>query len=284
VHDPRTRTLTLPLATGFGAIGHELVHDLDWQSARDYAGKAGTYATDNAWRGSRTQPIAAPLARLAEFVPLGVTNTAYTIEARRPAELLARGTDWFLASALARQGRMHGALTAVQDGWVRGYASAVGPAAFADHDAALAALFDVMPTLAVRAAPARRPAAETEADLGSIARAAWFTPMPTADSLARPTPWGLLPEPTGATCSPVARLRLGALASTARQVARGFVEPRVWRGMRRWARTADTTGMAPDARMLRRAVLGSPVNPAVVDSAKAAWTAVAWHSLPCLAA
>ena len=150
VHDPRTRTLTLPLSTGFGAVGHELMHDLDWQSARDYANRRGTYATDNAWRGSRTQPIAAPLARLAEFVPASSAN-AYLQEARRPAELLARGADWFLAAALARKGRMNGALSAVQDSWVRGYASAAGPVAFGDHGAALSALFDAMPMLAARA-------------------------------------------------------------------------------------------------------------------------------------
>ncbi len=283
VHDPRTRTLTLPLATGFGAVGHELMHDLDWQSARDYAGRAGTYATDNASRGARVQPIAAPLARLAEFVPVGSLSTAYATEARRPAELLARGADWFLASALARQGRMHGALTAVQDGWIRGYASAAGPAAFGDHDAALSALFDLMPTLAVRAAVPPRSDAEREPDLGTIARAAWFTPMPTADSLAAPQSALRLPSLTASTCSPVARLRLAPMLGTAREVAAGFVEPRVWRGMRRWARVTDADALTIDARALRLAVLGAPVNPIVIDSARAAWATAAWRSLPCLA-
>jgi hypothetical protein len=283
VHDPRTRTLTLPLATGFGAVGHELMHDLDWQSARDYAGRAGTYATDNASRGARLQPIAAPLARLAEFVPVGSVSSAYSTEARRPAELLARGADWFLASALARHGRMHGALTAVQDGWIRGYASAAGPAAFGDHDAALSALFDLMPTLAVRAAVPPRSDAEREPDLGTIARAAWFTPMPTADSLAAPRSAMRMPMLAAPSCSPVARLRLAPMLGTAREVATGFVEPRVWRGMRRWARTADPATLVTEARALRLAVLGAPVNPTVIDSARAAWTAAAWRSLPCLA-
>ena len=284
VHDPRTRTLTLPIATGLGAVGHELMHDLDWQSARDYAGREGTYATDNAWRGPRNLPIAAPLARLAEFVPLGTTTSAYTTEARRPAELLARGADWFLASALARQGRTNGALTAVQDGWIRGYASAAGPAAFGDHAAALSALFDVMPTLAVRATVAARSDAEREPELGTIARAAWFAPMPAADSLAAAREPLLIPEGTAASCSPVARLRLAPMQSTAREVAAGFVEPRVSRVMRRWARTVDGTQLSPDARMLRLGLLGAPVNPAVIDSAKLVWIAAAWRSLPCLTA
>lgn len=286
MHDPRSRTLTLPLATGFGAVGHELIHDLDWQTARDYANRHGTYATDNAWRGARNQPIAAPLARLAEFVPVGSTPTPYTTEARRPAELLARGADWFLAIALARQGRMHGALTAVQDGWIRGYASAAGPAAFGDHGAALTALFDAMPALSVRSHVVPRSDAESEADLGAIARAAWFTPVPVPAAGVMPTAAmpHLIPGAPGLSCSPVARLRLAPLRATAREVAAGFIEPRVTRSMRRWARAADTAQLTPAAGFLRLALLGAPVNPAVIDSARAVWVATAWRALPCLAA
>lgn len=284
VHDPRTRTLTLPLATGFGAVGHELMHDLDWQSARDYANREGTYATDNAVRASLAQPIAAPLARLAEFVPLGATANAYTTEARRPAELLARGADWFLATALARQGRTNGALSAVQDGWVRGYASAAGPEAFGDHEAALAAVFDAMPMLAVRASVTPRSDAEREPDLGTIARAAWFTPMPTVETLAGAEDGlSLIPASRANACSPLARLRLAPIHATARDVAAGFVEPRINRAMRRWARQADTADLSGSAAMLRLALLGAPVKPAMVDSARRAWSAAAWRMLPCLA-
>ena len=284
VHDPRTRTLTLPLSSGFGAVGHELMHDLDWQSARDYANREGTYATDNAWRGSRTQPIAAPLARLAEFVPVGFTTAAYAVEARRPAELLARGADWFLAAALARQGRMNGALSAVQDGWIRGYASAAGPDAFGDHSAALSALFDAMPTLAVRAVVAPRNDAERAPDLGTIARAAWFTPMPVSDSLRNDAGLTLIPAAGGSACSPVARLRLAPMQSTAREIAAGFVEPRINRAMRRWARQIDPAVLAPDEALLRLALLGAPVSPGIVDAARMRWASHAWRALPCLAA
>ena len=283
VHDPRTRTLTLPLATGFGAVGHELMHDLDWQSARDDAGREGTYATDNAVRAALAQPIAAPLARLAAFVPTGATANAYTTEARRPAELLARGADWFLAAALARHGRMNGALSAVQDGWVRGYASAAGPEAFGDHGAALAAVFDAMPTLAVRASVPPRSDAEREPDLGTIARAAWFTPMPTVETLGEAhVGLSLIPSSTANACSPLARLRLAPIHATARDVAASFVEPRITRAMRRWARQADTSGLTGSAAMLRLALLGAPVNPAIIDSARRVWSASAWRALPCL--
>ncbi len=282
VHDPRTRRLMLPLATGFGAVGHELMHDLDWQAARDHAGRLGTYATDNSRRGAGDQPIAAPLARLAEFVPAAPVGNAYNTEARRPAELLARGADWFLANALARQGRINGALSAVQDGWIRGYASAAGPAAFADHAAALNALFDAMPTLAVRTPVSPRSDAEREPDLGTVARAAWFSPIPQSDSAVFGRDDAMVPVSAGLSCSPVARLRLAPMHSTARSVAAGFLVPRVERTMRRWARVTDTTGLSREAALLRLALLGSPVNPALVETARAEWTEAAWHALPCL--
>lgn len=284
VHDPRTRTLTIPLATGMGAIGHELVHDLDWQAARDYSGREGTYATDNARNGARTVPVAARLARLAEFVPVGVKSSAYTTEARRPAELLARGSDWFLAVSLARLGRSSGALSSVQDSWIRGYASAAGPAAFGDHGAALAAVFDEMPTFADRTPLATARRDDTSPDLGAIARAAWFAPLPTPESVLAPPGGGFVPVATQGVCSPVAKLRLASILPTARTVAAGFMEPRVERAMLRWARGADTAQLSTNVALLRLAVMGAPMDPSVIETARAAWLAAAWRSLPCLAA
>ena len=283
VHDPRSRRLTLPLATGFGAIGHELMHDLDWQSSRDDMQRPGGYATDNARRGARAQKLAAPLARLAEFVPLGAGPSEARTEARRPAELLARSADWYLATALARDGRVNGALSAVQDSWIRGYASAVGPDAFGDQASALDALFDAMPTLQVRTAVGPRNETEREPDLGAIARAAWFAPVVLPPSGAgAPVPW-LPTMPASAICSPVARFRLATSRSTARAIAAGFLEPKVNRAMRRWARTVDVTTLTPAASLLRLALLGGPVDPVVVDSARVAWTQATWQTLPCLA-
>ncbi len=284
VHDPRTRTLSLPLGTGFGAVGHELMHDLDWQSARDLTGRRGSYATDNASRGSRTLPLAAPIARLAEFIPAGSSDDAYLKEARRPAELLARGADWFLAAALARHGRINGVLSAVQDSWVRGYASAAGPDAFADHAAALSSVFDAMPMLAVRAPLKPRNDAERQPDLGMIARAAWMTQVPRGDSASMPSERSLelIPVSAGTRCSPATRLRLDPIRETAREVAAGFIDPHVTRSMRYWARTADRAALSPAAAMLRLGILGAPVRPSLVDSARALWSGAAWRALPCL--
>ena len=282
VHDPRSRTLMLPLATGFGAVGHELMHDLDWQSARDYSGREGTYATDNAARATRRQPIAAPLARLAEFVSVKGTPNSFVKEARRPAELLARGADWFLASALAREGRSNGTLSAVQDSWVRGYASAAGPAAFGDHAAALAALFDEMPVLSSRASLAPRSDNERGPDLATIARAAWYSPLPAQESRRQSGALTLIPLEAGDRCSPVTRLQLAPIRQTAREVALGFLEPRITRSMLRWARATNPDSLPGDVAMLRLALLGSPVKPGVMDSARKVWLRSAMRTLPCL--
>ncbi|MHB1225133.1 MAG: hypothetical protein ACYC2G_13990, partial [Gemmatimonadaceae bacterium] len=128
VHDPRTRTIFLPLGTGAGAIAHELAHDMDWQlSARVYK-RGGQYGTDQAVKGQR--------GRLAERVR-GLTTS--TLEApgpanhfqpshsQRPTEVFAASVDWFVAAALARDGRLNGYLTAVQDELLTGYASVPPP-------------------------------------------------------------------------------------------------------------------------------------------------------------
>jgi hypothetical protein len=199
--------------------------------------------------------------------------------------VLARSADWFLATALARRGKINGTLSAVQDGWVRGYASATGPDAFGDHEAALAALLDAMPVLAVRRSAGPRSDAERQPDLGAIARAAWFTPMPTSST---PSSDGaghrLFPFASGdaAVCSPVARLRMAPMLGTAHGVAAGFVSPRVDRAMRRWARTADASTLGAEAGLVRLGLLGGPVDRHVLDAARARWTESAWRALPCL--
>src|SRR5689334_2964814 len=43
----------------------------------------------------------------------------------RPAELFARGADWFVATALAQQGRSNAFLSAVEAGTLTGYAAGV---------------------------------------------------------------------------------------------------------------------------------------------------------------
>ena len=73
------------------------------------------------------------------------------------------------------------------------------------------------------------------------------------------------------------------MKATAREIATGFIEPRITRAMRRWARQADPAGLTPEQTQLRLALLGAPINPAVIDAARAEWAARAWRALPCLA-
>jgi hypothetical protein len=61
---------------------------------------------------------------LTEARPLGATATggaSPTVD--RPAEVFARGADWFIASALAAQGRIDGFLSAIEDDMLAGYAA-----------------------------------------------------------------------------------------------------------------------------------------------------------------
>jgi hypothetical protein len=91
MHDPRTRTIHLPVASGAGTLIHELAHDLDRQSAKQ-KGLAG-YRSDNTVR----------------------------MGPDRPAEIFATRVDWFVAGALAMQGRSSGFLSAVQDEVLTGH-------------------------------------------------------------------------------------------------------------------------------------------------------------------
>lgn len=132
MHNPRTRTIELSIVTSAGTLAHELAHDLDWQAARRLYAHGYGYSTDRAMHEKRG-PLATSVRGLADarivrsFAgPLPALND-------RPAELFARGADWFVASMLAQLGRENGFLTAVQDPVLSGYAAgpptAIGAAA-----------------------------------------------------------------------------------------------------------------------------------------------------------
>jgi hypothetical protein len=134
MHDPRTRTLELSIASSGGTIAHEVAHDLDWQTARRLFASGG-YSTDHAARESRG-PLASSVRGLAEarvLRPYVAAGSAPPVD--RPAELFARGTDWFVASTLAWYGRSDGFLSAIQDGVLAGYAAGA-PAAVGTAGAA----------------------------------------------------------------------------------------------------------------------------------------------------
>jgi hypothetical protein len=129
MHDPATRTVFLPVTTSAGVIAHELAHDLDWQSARTRYGLRGTYSTDRAVRQYRDR-LAASMLELSDAGPgensLG-TDGARVLPSSRPTEVFARNVDWFVSAVLARDGRMNGYLSAVQDGVLTGYGAVAAP-------------------------------------------------------------------------------------------------------------------------------------------------------------
>jgi hypothetical protein len=71
-----------------------------------------------------TGPLARSLRGLAEARLLRQFGSAAApAAAGRPAELFARGTDWFVASSLAQLGRTNGFLSAISDAMLSGYAA-----------------------------------------------------------------------------------------------------------------------------------------------------------------
>jgi hypothetical protein len=134
LHEPGSRTVYLPPNTGAGTVAHELVHDLDWQAARDQLAVRGGYGTDRLARSGRGELAQAVRglagARSAGRGALALGATApgtAAVDADRPAERLARGADFFVAAALARDGRANGVLSTVQDLVLTGYAGVVAP-------------------------------------------------------------------------------------------------------------------------------------------------------------
>jgi hypothetical protein len=124
LHDPRTRTLELSIATSGGTLAHELSHDLDWQTARRLFADGRGYSTDRAMADQRG-PLASSVSQLAAEARLvrWYTGGPSPVRNDRPAEVFARSADWFVASTLALHGRSNGYLTAVQDPMLPGYAA-----------------------------------------------------------------------------------------------------------------------------------------------------------------
>ncbi len=127
VHDPRTRTVYLPTTTAAGTIAHEVAHDLDWQTALRRYRVRGDYATDLAVRLADGH-FARVLNGLttASLAP-GVGPDSLKTHDTRPAEVFARSVDWFVAVALAREGRINGYLSSVQDDYLTGYGTVRPP-------------------------------------------------------------------------------------------------------------------------------------------------------------
>ena len=121
MHEPRTRTLHLPVFTAAGTLTHEIAHDLDRQVSVQQG--RGGYWSDVAARGDgkvggSANRVAASLRTLSGEMSVGFSGPGTS---DRPAEIFATRVDWFVAQALARQGMTSGFLSAVQDEVLTGH-------------------------------------------------------------------------------------------------------------------------------------------------------------------
>jgi hypothetical protein len=145
LHDPTRRTIFLPPASGSGVMAHEFAHDLDWQAARREYGGTGWYRSDHAFRRSLDR-LAGPLRQMASASRVDTTRERRGGPSR-PTELLARNVDWFVSASLARDGRLNGHLSAVQDPVLIGYGSAIAPDAASDGGGATLRALDGLTSL-----------------------------------------------------------------------------------------------------------------------------------------
>lgn len=275
LHDPGSRTIYFPLATGAGAMAHELAHDLDWQAARRRYGIRGGYGTDRSVRQYR-DGLAATVRRLASAGRSRSDSAGVETPGERPTEAFARGVDWFVASALGHRGRMNGYLSAVQDEMLTGYASATAPLSGSiEGDAtldALRAITNIDPALlewydesygisrnVSVAAAVRRVLMAPLGRLDVRGPTATFDAFAASSRMLRDSP----EASAGWTClleSPAMRGREG---SGVREAMRVAAEARARGLVQRWG---DYARGVPDAAWRFRALGGAPWDLTVTDS------------------
>ena len=142
LHDPVHRVIYLPSATSAGTIAHEVAHDLDWQAAERRYAVRGDYATDRAVRDARGGQLAASLRGLTAASLTAVDPDDRDVLSMRPTEVFARSVDWFVAVSLAREGRMNGYLSSVQDDLFTGYVTVTPPDVTGEAGSALVSVLD----------------------------------------------------------------------------------------------------------------------------------------------
>lgn len=141
LHDPGERRLFLPPATAAGTLAHEIAHDLDWQVALRRYRVRGDYGTDRAFR-SASDPLSTRVRGLAAGAPGAGDGSIFDSHWTRPAEVFARGVDWFTVVALGHEGLMNGYLSSVQDDVLTGYGTVPTPDPSGAAGAALIGVLD----------------------------------------------------------------------------------------------------------------------------------------------
>ena len=254
LHDPRTRTLQLSIATSGGTLAHELSHDIDWQASRRMFASGGGYNSDRVVR-EQTGALASSLRSLGEARPFRPFSGAGSAPpSGRPAELFARGTDWFIASVLAQQGRMNGFLSAIGDGSLAGYAAGA-PAAVGS--AATTSLVSAIEAMAYVPDSVRASFEATWADPGSIdptllvrrvldAPLSWrgaTAGLNALDGFFPSTPLELCIDVDSPEVQARKDLLIEAVNARARGVALRRARSRPWAGRAPWA--SSLLGLAP---------------------------------------
>ena len=281
MHDPATRTVFLPVATSAGVIAHELAHDLDWQTARTRYGLRGTYSTDRAVRQYRDR-LAASMLELSDATPddgsLGTDGTR-AVPSARPTEIFARNVDWFVSAVLARDGRMNGYLSAVQDGALTGYGAVVAPEVARDGAQAMIRALDEMTVVA----PATRSwFVETHGrgrtlPVAELTRRVLDVPLTGADRRLDPavrSPADLVVPGAEASARTLLALGSGCRASDADprlvdQRARVLIEAADARASGMLARRARYAAVVDHAPWQARALLGNAWSPRYAERAQA---------------
>ena len=141
LHDPGERRLFLPPATAAGTLAHEIAHDLDWQVALSRYRVRGDYGTDRAYRAA-SDPLSSRVRGLAAAAPAAREGSVFDSHWTRPAEVFARGIDWFTVVSLGHEGRMNGYLSSVQDDVLTGYGTVPPPDPSGGAGGALIAILD----------------------------------------------------------------------------------------------------------------------------------------------
>lgn len=195
-HSPSSRVIDLPISTGLGTIAHEIAHDLDWQAARRLRATARTYASDSEAVRGHSQFRSA----VATLIPTTAgawrpSGAAADLPSTRPAEVIARTFDWFVATRLAARGRWNGSLSAAQDEILTGHGSIQPPGSSVAWGAAAV---EVMRPLAIL------PEREVDAFLAQYGPSRGARAIPLLDAF-------------------VGRLERGGVATAARSVPEGGV-------------------------------------------------------------
>lgn len=253
MHEPRTRTLHLPVGTAGGTLTHELAHDLDRQVALQlgHLGYRSDFVARNAPRDRRSESGNVSASLRALTAERGATVRAAGPE--RPAEIFATQVDWFVARALASRGVSNGFLSAVQDELLTGHVVHPERLGSSSRGRSLVDALQGMTTIAAYATVERDPS------LHALLRWSLSAPVDrgvTGGIGGRRPAWSPPALDATLTCEPSGAPRARLLHMAAESRARGWLRQRArWTGDREpdgWARAIRSNGPWSDAAVEAR--------------------------------